>query len=75
MLAANSGTLRLALRPAGAAVTRVAEAPRLIHLAELAQAAPSKPAAPSPAAKRGSRESTVILVHEGAAIRTVGAPR
>lgn len=75
MLAANSGTLRLALRPIDAAATRVAEAPRLVHLAELAQATVPTPAAPLQAPKRRSRESTVILVHEGDAIRTVGAPR
>ncbi|HJW24517.1 MAG TPA: Flp pilus assembly protein CpaB [Rhodocyclaceae bacterium] len=74
MLAANSGTLRLALRPADAA-TRVAEAPHLVHLAELAQAARPMPAAPAPAPKARRREAAVILVHEGDAIRTVGAPR
>lgn len=71
MLAANSGVLRLSLRPADASTNKTNDSPYLVHLAELAQAA--RPAAPKAATR--SREATAIVVHEGDAVRTIGAPR
>lgn len=71
MLAAGSGSLRLALRPPTPAATGQPPAqPYLVRLAELAQA--TAPAAAKPQAKRAAVPS--ILIHEGATVRTVGAP-
>ncbi|MBS1188250.1 MAG: putative Flp pilus assembly CpaB [Rhodocyclaceae bacterium] len=81
MLAANSGALRLSLRPAEANATAPAEAAHLIRLGELAQAAPApRPGqvqAPAPAARPAPapRQTDTILIHEGDAVRTIGAPR
>lgn len=87
MLAANSGNLRLSLRPIEAAAPAPAPAspapatakapaapaaePHLIHLAELAQA---KPAEKKEAAKsRGAAPG--VVMHEGETVRSLGAPR
>lgn len=70
MLAANSGALRLSLRPIEPAFAADSSDPHLVRLADLAQAArPAKEKAPA-AKSRGE----VITIHEGGAIRVVGAP-
>lgn len=67
MLAANSGTLRLSLRPAEPAA---AADPHLVRLAELAQAA--RPAAEKPAARGPG--APAVVIHEGAAVRAAAVP-
>lgn len=71
MLAANSGILRLSLRPAERTPVTAVDSPNLIHLTELAQA--TRPAAPKPVTR--PREAVPIVLHEGATVRTIGMPR
>jgi pilus assembly protein CpaB len=71
MLAASSGSLRLALRPpAAAAAGSPAEPARLVRLAELAQA--ERPAAKPQSGRPAAAPS--VLIHEGVAVRAVGVP-
>lgn len=70
MLAANSGVLRLALRPAERTTPAPDQNANLIHLSELAQAA--RPAAgKQPTQGAGA---AAILIHEGETIRAAGIP-
>jgi pilus assembly protein CpaB len=81
MLAANSGNLRLSLRPAAdsAGADASADQNHLVRLAELAQA---KRPAPRPAPARTTARTVAaaapaaatIVVHEGDAVRAVSVP-
>lgn len=77
MLAANSGALRLALRPVGAKAATPAD-PHLVHLAELAQTSTSPSSRSAPPATRKpaapARPRTVIPIHEGATVRQAELP-
>ncbi len=70
MLAANSGALRLSLRPPEPAVPGAVADPHLIRLAEIAQAA--RPA-PEKRLARGVGGNAVII-HEGDAVRAAAVP-
>lgn len=71
MLAANSGILRLALRPAESAGV-VGSDPYLVRLADLGPAA--RPVAPKADRPVSVPQLPSIVIHEGDAIRNVGVP-
>lgn len=75
MLAASSGNLRLSLRPPATGkpdADQSAKASHFVRLAELAQAQPPRPTVgKTPARPSGA---PAIVIHEGTAVRTVGAP-
>lgn len=71
MLAANSGSLRLSLRPAEGAAKGGDQA-YLVRLDELAQAAP--PVSDKPAAAR-RKAPPAVVIHAGDSVRTTAAPQ
>jgi pilus assembly protein CpaB len=68
MLAANSGTLRLSLRPA-TVPAQAADPSNLIRLGELTHA--TRPDVAKPVTKAAA---PAIVIHEGTAVRAVGVP-
>ncbi|WP_265944060.1 Flp pilus assembly protein CpaB [Dechloromonas sp. A34] len=72
MLAANSGNLRLALRPVEPLAASPAP-PHLVHLGELAQAAPPPPEKAT-TTRREALPSPAILIHEGDTVRATRIP-
>ena len=76
MLAASTGTLRLALRPHASAIADDMPISHWIKLADLspsAQSAPQKAMRFTTTPKRNTEQSVVIL-HEGGRLQTVNAP-
>lgn len=77
MLAANSGSLRLSLRPAAEAASSPAQVDQnhLVRLTELARAKRPAPRASQPRPRSiPAPAGSTILVHEGDAVRAVGVP-